>query len=607
MNRQIITTAKEAYKWFVQNNTDKILSCDTECKNINYLDMKIAGISFCNGKNVCYIDLLDNPQYNKILKYIRQEFRYQIVKVIFHNAPFDLRILKQLGCEVTPRIFCTMTAAHLIDENQRKSLKLLAQKYLGVEDTISWDEAIAQGFHSKKFYKYATNDSIWTWQLYEIFKEELKKQHLEDLFYNIEMPFQFCLRDLTINGILADRNELIKLQEKMIGVVADLQLKMYEAGNIEYVEQYLIDGSKELIPSVNLNSPKQLQELIINQLDIKLTEKTDTGQLSTKNRVLESIKNKHKFISLLLEYRSASKLLNSFLIPLPKLIESDGRIRVDFRNTVAVTGRVSASRLHQLPKDNTGPVPIRQCFIPPKGKILLCADYAGQELRVLAHVSKDPTMIQAFKDKIDVHFLIANIFFKLGIPTEALVETHPDYKSYRKKFKNERDKIKTVNFGIAYGKTEHGFAKDWNIPKAEAKKFIDDYFKRFPLIKEAISKCTLLVRQQKAIRNLTGRIRRFQWVDDRVLRMAFNFLIQGPSADMMKKAAGDVRELCLHHLEWECLLVLTVHDELVYEIKKEHVEEALPLIKETMEAAIKLCIPIIVDIGVGDNYAEAKI
>lgn len=253
-----------------------------------------------------------------------------------------------------------------------------------------------------------------------------------------------------------------------------------------------------------------------------------------------------------------------------------------------------------------GAVDLRSCLIAPPGKVLVCADYAGQELRVLAHVSQDPTMIQAFKDKIDVHFLIANIFFKLGIPTEALVETHPDYKSYRKKFKSERDKIKTVNFGIAYGKSAYGFAKDWNIPESEAKRFIDDYFKRFPNIKKALDKCSYKTKRQKGIRNLTGRIRRFEYVDNGALRQAFNFLIQGPSADMMKKAAADVRDVILQHPEWDCILVLSVHDELIWELGKEYVEEAMLIIKKTMEDAIKLCIPVVVDIGFGANYQIAK-
>lgn len=607
MKKSILKTYREVDDWFTQTNWNTF-AVDTELVNKEWLTMNIAGISFCEGKRACYIDLLAMEEYQRLETFSCIE---NVIicsdRIIFHNAPFDLMVLNKYKVREPSNIFCTMTAAHLIDENQRKSLKLLAQKYLGVTDTITFDEAITQGFHSKKFYKYATDDVVWTWGLYEIFKEELKKQKLEDLFYQIEMPFQRCLMDLSINGILVNDDELLKLQEQLIKVVYNLQLELYDVGNIEYYVQSLLDGGKEIIPSINLNSPLQLQKFITDKLGIKLTETTESGQLSTKNRVLESIKNQHKFIELLLEYRSASKLLNSFLIPLPELIQADGRIRVDFRNCVAVTGRVSASRLHQLPKDNTGPVPIRQCFIPPKGKVLLCADYAGQELRVLAHVSKDPIMIQAFKDKIDVHLFVANIFFELGIPNEALIETHPDYKMYRKKFKNERDKIKTIVFGTSYGKTAIGFAKDWNVSKKEAQTFINSFFKRFPLLKKSMDDCSFLTKQQKAIRNLTGRVRRFQWIDNRALRQAYNFCIQGPSADMMKKAAGDVRELCLQHPEWECLLVLTVHDELLWELNKQYVKEAASLIKQTMESAIKLCIPVVVDIGVGDNYAAAKI
>lgn len=605
MIKSALKTYKDIKAWFDKANTD-ILAIDTELVDKNWLTMKLAGISFCDGKQACYIDLVDGLEDTGIVTYYLSTILTNTKLVIFHNAPFDLMVLYKYSFIVPDNIFCTMTAAHLIDENQRKGLKLLAQKYLGVTETIDWNEAITQGFHSHKFYNYALNDVYWTWKLAQIFIPELKRQGLWDLWYNIERPFQWCLRDLAINGIAVDGKKLLELHEQLRKEIVRLQLKMYEVGEIEYYVQMLLDGTKEIIPTINLNSSQQLVELITDKLKVELTETTDKGQLSTKNSVLKSVENKHEFIKLLLEYRIAAKILNSFLIPLPNLIQEDGRIRVNFMNTVAVTGRVSASRLHQLPKDNTGPVPVRQCFIAPPEKKLICADYAGQELRVLAHVSKDPTMIQAFKDKIDVHFLIANIFFDLKIPVEALVETHPDYKSYRKKFKAERDKIKAVNFGIAYGKSAYGFSKDWGIPEKEAKKFIDDYFKRFPKIKKAIAKCSYKTRQQKAIRNLTGRIRRFEWVDNAALRQSFNFLIQSASADMMKKAAGNVRQLCLEHSEWECLLVLTVHDELVWEINEQYVEEALPLIKEAMESAIELCIPVVVDINFGDNYQEAK-
>jgi len=251
-------------------------------------------------------------------------------------------------------------------------------------------------------------------------------------------------------------------------------------------------------------------------------------------------------------------------------------------------------------------VDVRSFIIAPEGKVLLCGDYAGQELRVLAHVAQEPTMIAAFLKNQDVHLLLANDFYDLGIPEEYITTTHPEYNSIISKFKPQRNDIKTVNFGLAYGKTKYGFAADfgWSVPKAE--QFIAKYFERFPQIKTAIDKCNELVKKQKAIRNLTGRIRRFDHVDDKVLRQAFNFCIQGASADMMKKAAVDTFYLCQKHPEWDCKFILSVHDELVYEVNDEYKDIALTEIKYTMEHAVELCVPMIVDINYGLNYSIAK-
>jgi len=251
-------------------------------------------------------------------------------------------------------------------------------------------------------------------------------------------------------------------------------------------------------------------------------------------------------------------------------------------------------------------VDIRSFIIAPKGKVLLAADYAGQELRVLAHVAQEPTMISAFLSNKDVHLATANEFYELSIPDECLITTHPEHDAIKTKFKEERNNAKVVNFGIAYGKTKYGFAADWGwtVPKAE--QFIAKYFERFPQIKTAIDKCNELVKKQKAIRNLTGRIRRFDHVDDRVLRQAFNFCIQGASADMMKKAAGDTFYLCKKRPEWDCKFILSVHDELVYEVNDEYKDIALTEIRYTMEHAVELCVPMIVDINYGLNYSIAK-
>ena len=251
-------------------------------------------------------------------------------------------------------------------------------------------------------------------------------------------------------------------------------------------------------------------------------------------------------------------------------------------------------------------VNVRSFIIAPPKKVLLCADYSGQELRVLAHVAKEPTMIAAFLNNMDVHLSTANGFGELDIPDELLITTHPEHNAIKKKYKAERDNAKIVNFGIAYGKTKYGFAADWGWPVSKADAFIKKYFERFPKIKDAIDRCNTLVYEQKAIRNLTGRIRRFDHVDNRVLRQAFNFCIQSASADMVKKAAGDAYKLCLDNPQWGCKLVLSVHDELVYELYEEYIDEALPQIQYAMEHAIKLVIPTPVDINFGYNYSEAK-
>lgn len=359
MNKSILTTYEDVKSWFEKANTD-MLACDTELVDKEWLTMRIAGISFCDGKQTCYINWLKFSPCDEIrLRYFLQDIVEDTDLIIMHNAPFDLMVLYNYlsfqGHELSiDNIFCTMTAAHLIDENQRKGLKFLVQKYLGVAETIDWNEAITEGFHSNKFYNYALNDVCWTWDLAQIFIPELKRQGLWDLWYNIERPFQFCLRDLAINGIAVDKDKLLRLQKQLKEEIIKLRIKMYEAGDIEYYYQYhLFDGETDIIPAVNLNSSQQLANLITKKLNIKLTEKTDKGQLSTKNSILEDKKNEHEFIKLLLEYRGMSKLLNSFLEPLPTFIQADGRIRANFHNTVAVTGRLSSSKpnLQQLPKE----------------------------------------------------------------------------------------------------------------------------------------------------------------------------------------------------------------------------------------------------------------
>lgn len=614
MNTTILKTYNEISQWFIKNDISTV-SFDTETTSLNYIDMKLLGMSFCNGKEVCYIDLSPGKDAIAIKDLLNFHFMESIQTLIMHNAPFDLKVLYKYGItDPTSDIFDTMTAAHLLDENGPKGLKELALIKLGYTDAIPFSKAIVNGPSSDMFYKYASNDAMWTWELYTKQRVELRTQNLEKLFYNVEMPFQYVLRDLAINGVLVDTDKLSKAQEDVNKLLWDTELEIYKTlvdVNVVHTVTTNLLGEEEICSSLNLDSPKQVSA-IIEKLGLDVEYFTDSGQIVTAKYAMEGLKNQHPFIPLMLKYRKLSKLKSSFLDALPRFIDPDGRIRPDFSNIVAVTGRVICSHpnLMTLPRDNKDtPASVRECLIAPEGKKFIVLDYSGQELRVLAIQAHDKKMIEALQEGKDLHLTTAKEMFNLEIPEECLYTNHPEHEFYKNKFKDERDKAKTVNFGISYGKTPMGFAKDWNVPVKEAEDFIEKYFSKFPAIRKAISKCRAYVKNYFRINNLAGRRRRFKLISNRAFRQAFNFLIQGFSADISKAGCNNVRRVLLNHLEWAAKFILVVHDEIVIEIKEKYVNEAMPLIKAAAESVfIKELAPVGMkaDISFGGNYSEAK-
>lgn len=610
MEKEILTTLNQAKYWFATRDCSK-LAFDTELTNIKWDDMQIVGISFCNGESACYIDLYENPEYLNIVRFLQRKFKFDIKKLIAHNIPFDLKVIYQqlFVFLVTDQIFCTQTAAHLINENEPKGLKYLAHKYLNIplKDIKKWDE-VNSDYHSEEFYKYALNDVIWTWQLHEIFDKELVWQGLDKLFFDIEMPFQFVLRDLAIDGVLVDQNKIADFNKELQQIIFDLQLKMVKSAGLKYgIQCNLFDGSKEILTK-NFNSSNQLVDIITKNIGLDITEETPTGKLSVGKLSMLKLKGKHEFIDLLDKYKKAKKLLNGFIEPLPDYICKDGRVRTSFNNTVAVTGRLSSSKpnLQQLPKSNK-PIDFRSCFIAPKGKQLIVADYIGQELRVLAEVSKDENLIKAFENNYDLHLRTANNIFQLNIPDSYLVDSYIGYKELRKKFDEQRDIGKNgVNYPIVYGKTDRGLALDFNISVEKAQKWLAGFHNLYPDVKKAMNQTKGEVIYQKGVRHGLGRKRRFIDISNKAFRQAFNFMIQGFCADLFRLAAIKVRELSLKNLDWGLKLVLLVHDEIVMECNERYVKRAIPKIKEAMEGAVKICVDLPVDIGVGGNYSEAK-
>jgi DNA polymerase-1 len=570
------------------------------------MELDCLGISLCDGKRACYIVLGEN--YEGLVEGLRDHL-LGVPRLLFHHAPFDMRVLYKLGIDHTENVICTMTAQHLLDEEGPKGLKDLAIQKLGVPESsiVRFEQAYEKGINSEEFYQYAMNDAIYTWALWQLQAPQIESEGLSKLFYSIEMPFQYVLRDMEINGILIDKAALYQAREWIRKELIDAGLAAWDAGGIKYKVQHGLFGVDEYIPEVNLGSPKQMIEFIEGRLGITL-EPDENGGKSVDKHTLESLQGRHDFFKKLLYYRQVAKLSSSFLEKLPECLDEDGRLRTTFHNTVAVTGRLSSSDppMQQLPKKGTGLANVRSLIIAPPGKVLIGGDYSGQELRVLADVTGDVTMIDAFFRKQDVHLALANGFMDLGIEESLLFESNPKFAEVKKKFKDQRDKCKTINFGIPYGKTAYGFANDWNVSEEEAQKTIDLYFGKFPRIQEAIGRTVALVRREGYIHNLFGRRRRFKYPSKRAFRQAFNFLIQGASADITKLGGIALRKLFLQHPEWEALIILQVHDEWVSEIKQEYVEVAMPLIKKALESCVHLCVPMVVELGCGDNYAECK-
>jgi DNA polymerase-1 len=610
MKKQVLHTKSDLDHWFLWKQGK--FAFDTETTSLRYTEMDIVGMSFCDGQEACYIDLWQNPEKEAILERLKEIFDLNIKKLIMHSAKFDLKVLHKLGFNfVTNNIFCTQTAAHLLDEVGQNGLKYLAKTVLKVSGVLNYDD-VKDNYKSQKFYDYAINDAIWTWQLHEVYDKELRWQALDKLFFGIEMPFQFVLRDLEINGVLVDVDKMKVLDKQLEEMIFDWKIKLLTFADLKYGIQYnLLDGKADVI-SANLNSSTQLVEIIQDRLGLKITEITKGGKPSAGVKSLQKLKGKHEFIDLLLQFKKAVKMHDSFTSTFPSFVESDGRIRTSFNNCVATTGRLSSSNpnLQQLPKKKSDfPIDFRSCFIAPKGKKLIVIDFSGQELRVCGHVSQDKKMIEAFNKKVDLHLLFANKLFNLGLPKWCLKETDRDYENIKEQYGEKRDIAKNkVAFPLIYGSTAYGIAASNSISEELAQSYIDEFFDLYPDVKKTVDKCIRQVRNQGYVRNGAGRKRRFKEIKAKAFRQAFNFLIQGYCADLLRVASVKVREFIEvpSNVNADLKFLLLIHDELVLECDENEIGWVVPSLKRIIEDSVELTVKLPVEIGVGRNYSEAK-
>lgn len=622
MNKTVIKTYPEFLCWW-RDNKRPVMSLDTETTSLNYLDLQLLGFSFCNGENSCYVVVHDGGKNSTTMGWGTEALMNAVAELeltVLHNAVFDLKVLHKYGIE-PHKIFCTLTAMKLLDENRGKgkyTLKELAHVELGVprEQIKSFEEAQAFGYQSDEFYDYGMDDSIWTYQLYELQLPLLKAQDLWYLAETVEFPFQFVLADLERNGVLVDIDKLHQFKPEVENILFQLEVLMLAEIGMEH-DVCEINNIPEPVSPINFSSSPQLVQVAEQILGLKITERTrrskkyPKGQPSVDKFTIARLKPKSEFFNLLSRYRKLGTLHRTFLNPCESFVGLDGRIRATYQ--MIRTGRLSCSRpnLQNLPNPKKEKLEFnhRLLFISKPGYVFVKADWSGQELRVLAEESQDERMIDAFKNNQDLHLLTANYIFNLKLSREQLTSTSASCKAAKKQYAQERHKAKNgVNFPIIYGKSVKTLAIDFNITEEEAQRWMDAFHGLYPNVKKAIHITKLELQEQEYVTTMMGRRRRFlgynqmnKWEKAAVLRQAFNFRIQGGSADIGKLGGIKLLEFLS---KYNAQLVLFIHDEWIIECPKEHDEEVAKLAKEILEGVVCLSVPMIVDVSITESYGD---
>lgn len=511
------------------------------------------------------------------------------VEKVTHNGKYDALVFLNYGLEVRGIVFDTMIAAFLLFPGEKIGLKDLAYRYLQWNMT-SYSELVGEGKKAISFSElpldqateYAAADADATFQLREVFSPKLKEKNLWSLFSDIEMLLQHVLIRMEYEGVCLDQPYLRSLDAKFSARIKRLSDEVFDS-----VGQ-----------SFNIASTKQLADILYDHLNLPVLKKTKTGR-STDSSVLNKLRVYHPIIDMILEIRTLSKLLNTYVASLPHMVSSQtGRIHTSFNQTTALTGRLSSLRpnLQNIPIRSEAGQSIRAAFVPVSPEDwIVSADYSQIELRILAQLSQDENMIQTFLDGKDIHQSTAAIIFK--VPLEEVT-------------KEQRYRAKAVNFGIIYGVSSFGLSENLGIPKAEAQATIDDYFGSFPKIKQFMDETVLSVRETGVVRTEFGRLRFVPDINSRVFhrrqfseRMAINTRVQGTAADIIKLAMIQIQDE-IEKQGYVSRLLIQVHDELVFNVISSEREAMAALIRGKMEGVVSYSIPLAVDIEQGKNWLE---
>lgn len=500
--------------------------------------------------------------------------------------------MRNYGITVKGKFFDTMVAHYLLQPEQRHNMDYLAEVYLKYK-TVHIEELIGPKGKNQlsmrqvpieKISEYAAEDADITLKLKNVFEKELKKEGLEPLFYSIEMPLIRVLAEMEITGVRVDTEALRQSSILLTEKVLQLEQEIYQLAGTEF----------------NVSSARQVGEVLFERLKIdEKAKKTKTGQYSTTEEILEKLRSKHPIVGKILEQRGVKKLLSTYVNALPELINpKTGKIHTSFNQTVTATGRLSSSNpnLQNIPIRDSEGREIRRAFIPDDRCLFFSADYSQIELRIMADLSEDPNMIEAFTSGKDIHAATAAKIYK--IPIE---EVTPDM----------RRKAKTANFGIIYGISVFGLSDRLNIPRSEAKELINGYFETYPHIKEYMDKSIQIAREKGYVETISGRKRMLPDINSKnsivrgyAERNAINAPIQGSAADIIKIAMVRIFDR-FEKNGLKARMILQVHDELNFSVPENEIEIVEHIVKEEMENAYQLKVPLIADSGIGKNWLEA--
>jgi DNA polymerase-1 len=595
----IILTMAQLDAWILRLEQSALIAIDTETTSLDYTQAQLVGLSFAvQTGEAAYLPLAHAypevpTQLNReiVLEKLRPLLENPNKHKVGQNLKYDYHVLANHGITLQGISDDTMLASYVLDSTGKHNLDFLSQKYLNLK-TISYEEVAGKGAKQLNFSEiaietaahYAAEDADVCVRLHHALQAKLQAQvELLNLYNTLEMPLLSVLARLERNGVLIDDNLLVHQSMELSQQMMSLEQKAHdEAGH-----------------NFNLNSPKQIQTILYEQLQIPVIKRTPKGQPSTDESVLQELAEEYALPKLTIEHRSLSKLKSTYTDKLPEQINvKTGRVHTSYHQAVTATGRLSSSEpnLQNIPIRSPEGRKIRQAFIAPKGYKIVAADYSQIELRIMAHLANDEGLITAFSQGEDIHRATAAEVFNV-----PLSDVTTDL----------RRKAKAVNFGLIYGMSAFGLAKQLDVSRSDAQTYINAYFARYPGVKKYMDDTRILAKEQGYVETLFGRRLYLPEIDSRnaalrqyAERTAINAPMQGTAADIIKRAMLTVDEWLLRG-EIDVKMIMQVHDELVFEINEQDVDVAVEKIKSLMSSAAELTVPLIVDVGVGNNWDEA--